>query len=78
MNFDESILRIILRIKTGCLQHLHLLTLHLEIIGYIPLLLNGLVYLRRIGDFIGNSKVLIKHISITCSIEIKRSIRKQV
>ena len=27
-----------------CLQHLHLLALHLEILGYIPHLLNGLVY----------------------------------
>ena len=27
-----------------CLQHLHLLALHLEILGYIPHLLNGLEY----------------------------------
>ena len=38
-----------------CLQHLHLLALHLEILGYIPHLLNGLVYLRRICDFRGDS-----------------------
>ena len=39
-----------------CLQHLHLLALHLEIFGYILRLLNGLnglMYLRRIGDFSG-------------------------
>ena len=31
-----------------CLQHLHLLALHLEILGYIQHLLNGLVCFRRI------------------------------
>ena len=41
-----------------CLQHLHLLALHLEILGYIPHLLNGLVYLRRIGYFKGDSLIL--------------------
>ena len=41
-----------------CLQHLHLLALHLEILGYIPHLLNGLVYLRRICDFKGDSLIL--------------------
>ena len=41
-----------------CLQHLHLLALHLEILGYIPHLLNGLVYLRRIGDFSGDNLIL--------------------
>ena len=34
-----------------CLQHSHLLALHLEILGYVPHLLNGLGYFRRIGDF---------------------------
>ena len=34
-----------------CIQKLHLLTLHFEILGYIPGLLNGLEYLRRTGDF---------------------------
>ena len=34
-----------------CLQHLHLLALHFEIIGYISGFLNGLEYLRRTGDF---------------------------
>ena len=38
------------------LQHLHLLALHLEILGNIPHLLNGLVYLRRICDFRGDSR----------------------
>ena len=28
-----------------CMQHLHILALQLEILGYIPHLLNGLVYL---------------------------------
>ena len=41
-----------------CLQHLHLLALHLEILGYIPHLLDGLTYLRRIGDFKGDSLIL--------------------
>ena len=39
-------------------QNLHLLALLLEILGYIPLLLNGLVYFRRIGDFRGESLIL--------------------
>ena len=30
-----------------CIQQLHLLALHFEILGYIPGLLNGLEYLRR-------------------------------
>ena len=34
-----------------CIQQLHLLALHFEILGYIPGLLNGLEYLRRTGDF---------------------------
>ena len=46
------------RIALKCLQHLHLLALHLEILGYIPYLLNGSVYLRRIGDFRGDSLIL--------------------
>ena len=41
-----------------CLQHLHLLALHLEILGYIPHLLNGLEYFRRMGDFRGDSLIL--------------------
>ena len=44
---DEVIVDLVLK----CLQHLYLLALHLEVLGYIPHLLNGLVYLRRIGDF---------------------------
>ena len=47
---DEVTVYLVLK----CLQHLHLLALHLEILGYIPHLLNGLVYLRRIGDRIGD------------------------
>ena len=34
-----------------CIQQLHLLALHFEILGYIPGLLNGLEYLHRTGDF---------------------------
>ena len=41
-----------------CLQHLHLLALHFEILGYIPHLLNGLEYLQRIGHFKGDSLIL--------------------
>ena len=37
-----------------CSQQLHLLVFHLEILGYIPGLLNGLEYLGS-GDFIGNN-----------------------
>ena len=51
---DEVTVDLVLK----CLQHLHLLALHLEILGYIPHLLNGLVYLRRIGDFKGDSLIL--------------------
>ena len=36
---DEVTVDLVLK----CLQHLHLLALHLEILGYIPHLLNGLV-----------------------------------
>ena len=38
-----------------CIQQLHLLALHFEILGYIPGLLNGLEYLRRTGDFSGDN-----------------------
>ena len=51
---DEETVDLVLK----CLQHLHLLALHLEILGYIPHLFNGLVYLRRIGDFKGDSLIL--------------------
>ena len=51
---DEVTVDLVLK----CLQHLHLLALHLEILGYIPHLLDRLVYLRRIGDFQGNSPIL--------------------
>ena len=40
-----------------CLQNLHLLALHLEILGYIPHLLNGLEYFRRIRDSILNDRL---------------------
>ena len=51
---DEVIVDLVLK----CLQHLNLLALHFEILGYIPHLLNGLVYLRRIGDFKGDGLML--------------------
>ena len=51
---DEVTVDLVLK----CLQHLHLLALHLEIVGYIPHLLNGLVYLRRICDFKGDGLFL--------------------
>ena len=38
-----------------CIQQLHLLALHFEILEYIPGLLNGLEYLRRTGDFSGDN-----------------------
>ena len=38
-----------------CIQQLHLLALHFEILGYIPGLLNGLEHLRRTGDFSGDN-----------------------
>ena len=38
-----------------CLQHLHLLALHFEILGYISCLLYGFEYLRRTGDFSGDN-----------------------
>ena len=37
---DEVTVDLVLK----CLQHLHLLALHLEILGYIPYVLNGLEY----------------------------------
>ena len=36
---------------------MQILALHLEIEGYIPLLLYGIVFIRRIGDFNGESQV---------------------
>ena len=51
---DEVTVDLVLK----CLPHLHLLALHLEILGYIPHLLNELVYLQRIGDFKGDSLIL--------------------
>ena len=54
-----------------CLQHLHLLALHLEILGYIPHLLDGLVYFRRIGDFKG--KIIMKNITVGNTVHIYRS-----
>ena len=38
-----------------CIQQLHLLALHFEILGYIPGLLNVPEYLRRTGDFSGDN-----------------------
>ena len=41
-----------------CLQHLHLLALYFEMLGYMPFLLNGLTYLRKMGDFSGDNLTL--------------------
>ena len=41
-----------------CLQHLHLLALHFEMLGDIQRLLNGLIYLRKMVDFKGDSLTL--------------------
>ena len=41
-----------------CLQQLQLLTLHLEMLGYIPGLLKGFGYLRKTGDLIGDNLTL--------------------
>ena len=38
-----------------CSQQLQLLALHLEMLGYILGLLNGLGYLRKTGDLIGDN-----------------------
>ena len=38
-----------------CLQQLQLLALHLDMLGYILGLLNGLEYLRKTGDLIGDN-----------------------
>ena len=44
----------------NCLQQLQLLVLHLEILGYMPGLLNRLEYLRRTGDFRGDNFIRIR------------------
>ncbi|MCG8117962.1 MAG: hypothetical protein N0E45_21760, partial [Candidatus Thiodiazotropha endolucinida] len=49
---------IIVDLVDKCLQQLHFLALHLEILGYIRGLLNGLMYLRRTGDFSGDNLTL--------------------
>ena len=41
-----------------CLQQLQLLTLHLEILGYILGLLEGFGYLRKTGNLIGDNLTL--------------------
>ena len=41
-----------------CWQKLHLLALHLEILGYIQGLLNGYEYFRRTGDFVDDNLIL--------------------
>ena len=51
---DEVTVDVVLK----CLQNLHMLALHLEILGDIPHLLNGIVHLRRICDFRGDSLIL--------------------
>ena len=50
---------IIVVLQFKYLQQMQLLALHLEIEGYIPLLLYGIVFLRRIGDFNVDSLILI-------------------
>ena len=51
-----------------CLQQLQLLALHLEMLGYIPGLLNGFGYLHKIVDLSRDNLILYcfiaKHISI--------------
>ena len=39
----------------NCSQQLQLLTLHLEMLGYIQGLLNGFGYLHRTGDLVGDN-----------------------
>ena len=41
-----------------CLLRFCCLALHFEMLGYIPRLLNGLIYLRKMGDFKGGSLTL--------------------
>ena len=50
-NFLPFIDEVTVELVHNCIQQLHLLALHFEILGYIPGLLNGLEYLRRTGDF---------------------------
>ena len=38
-----------------CIQQLHLLALHFEILGYIPSLLNESEFLRKASDFSGDN-----------------------
>ena len=49
---------VIVVLEHKCLQQLHFLALHVEILGYIPGLLNGLIYLRKIGDLSGDNLIL--------------------
>ena len=48
----------IVDLQFKCLQQMQLLTLHLEIDGYISGLLYGFLYFSRIGDLIGESLTL--------------------
>ena len=51
-------IEIIVVLQFRYLQQMQLLALHLEIGGYIPLLLYGIVFLRRIGDLNVDSLIL--------------------
>ena len=53
-----------------CSQQLQLMTLHLEMLGYILDLLKGFGYLRKTVDLIGdnlNRRLFVKNISIRCT-----------
>ena len=54
-------------------QHLHL---EIRVLGYIPLLLNGLVYFRRIGDF-REENLILRLFLAACSTEINGSGRNK-
>ena len=49
---------IIVVLQFRYMQQLQILALQLDIEGYMPLLLYGIVFLRRIGDFNGESLIL--------------------
>ena len=53
-NFLPFIDEVTVDLVHKCLQQLHLLAFHLEILGYMPGLLNVLKYLRT-GDFRGDN-----------------------
>lgn len=57
-NLRPLTVELIVDLVHKCLQQLHLLALHLEILGYISGLLNGLEYLRKTGEFKGDNLTL--------------------